>query len=309
MKEGEMLKIKVPGSTANLGPGFDSIGLALSRFLILTVSLAEEWYFESESLETAGLPEGKDNLICQVAERTALAYGASLPPCHVKVWSDIPVARGLGSSAAAITAGVELADALCGLALTLEEKARYASLEEDHPDNAGASVYGGLVIGLHQEEETHLVHLPELKMEPVVIIPSYKVYTKDARDVLPASLPFKKAVEAGAVGNMLTAALMTGNWPLAGKMMEKDLFHQPYRGTLTPELKLASLAAKEAGAYGAALSGAGPAIICFAKEGEGAGIARALSLRFPDCEVDRLYVPAHGSTVERFSSFNPTGSL
>ncbi|MBS2970401.1 homoserine kinase [Metabacillus sp. KIGAM252] len=309
MKEGEMLKIKVPGSTANLGPGFDSIGLALSRYLILTVALSDSWFFEAESPETSGLPEGKENLIYQVAERTAAEYGGSLPSCHVKVWSDIPVARGLGSSAAAIVAGVELADALCGLALTLEEKARLASLEEEHPDNAGASVYGGMVIGLHQKDETSIVHLSDFQMDPVVVIPSYKVFTKDARDVLPASLPFKTAVEAGAVGNMLVAAFMTGNWKLAGKMMEKDLLHQPYRGTLTPELELVADAAKEAGAYGTALSGAGPAVICFAKPGDGPRIAELLRKQFAACHVDLLFVPSEGSTVEHFSSYNHSGSL
>ncbi|AZB44283.1 homoserine kinase [Bacillus sp. FJAT-42376] len=309
MKEGEMLKIKVPGSTANLGPGFDSIGMALSRYLILTVSPSDFWFFESESPETAGLPEGKENLIYQVAVRTASKYGAVLPPCHVKVWSDIPVARGLGSSAAAIVAGVELADALGGLSLTLMEKARLASLEEDHPDNAGASVYGGLVIGLHQKDETHIVRVPDFKLEPVVVIPSYKIFTKDAREVLPGLLPFKTAVEAGAVGNMLVAALMTANWPLAGQMMEKDLLHQPYRGALTPELELVAAAAREAGAYGTALSGAGPAVICFAKQGDGSRIAERLRIQFTACQVDLLYVPAEGSTVERFSSYNHSGSI
>ncbi|MTH53861.1 homoserine kinase [Bacillus mangrovi] len=309
MKDGDMLKIKVPGSTANLGPGFDSIGLALSRYLILTVTLADKWHFQSESAETEGLPEGTDNLIYQVAARTAAAYGGTLPACKVKVWSDIPVARGLGSSAAAIVAGIELADALCGFSLSLKEKARLSSLEEDHPDNAGASVYGGLVIGLHTASDTDIIRLPRFQMDPVAVIPSYKVFTKDARDVLPVTLPFKTAVQAGAVGNTFTAALMASDWELAGKMMEKDLFHQPYRGTLVPELEFIARAAKEAGALGTALSGAGPAMIAFAAPGSGSKVADVLRERFPACEVALLSVPEEGSTVERLPSCNPSGSM
>lgn len=297
MMESDMLHISVPGSTANLGPGFDSVGLALGCSLRLTAVLSKQWKFEAESKETEGLPEGKENLIYLAAEKAADTFGKEVPPCHVKVWSDIPLARGLGSSAAAIVGGIELANELCRLQLNKKDKTRIASLLEDHPDNAGASVYGGLVIGLHQEEETEIVHVSEVNADAVVIIPPYKVFTKDAREVLPSVLPFRKAVEASAISNLLVAAMMSGNWELAGKMMQKDLFHQTYRDALIPEYKDAARIAKDLGAYGSAISGAGPAIISFIEKGQGKSLEAGLRKEFQACKVAHLDIPNHGSIV------------
>lgn len=292
-----MLTITVPGSTANLGPGFDSIGMALGCTLKLTAVLSDQWLFEGESSEVAGLPEGKENLIYQSAARAAAAFDSEMPPCHVKVWSDIPVARGLGSSAAAVVAGIELANELCSLELSNIEKTRIASLIEEHPDNVGASVYGGLVIGLHQEEETEIIHVPSVTVDTVAIIPAYKVYTKDARNVLPDQLPYRKAVEASAVSNLLTGAIMSGNWELAGRIMKKDLLHQPYRHVLIPEYREALEVIEETGAYGAAISGAGPAVLCFAASGEGEQLELLLAEKFPACQVKQFSIPKEGSTV------------
>ncbi|MCY9441641.1 homoserine kinase, partial [Bacillus spizizenii] len=196
MNEADMLfTVTVPGSTANLGPGFDSVGMALSRYLKLTVFESDKWSFEAETETVAGIPAGTDNLIYQVAKRTADLYGKEMPPVHVKVWSDIPLARGLGSSAAAIVAAVELADELCGLKLSEADKLHVASLEEGHPDNAGASLVGGLVIGLHEDDETQMIRVPDADIDVVVVIPFYEVLTRDARDVLPKEFPYADAVK------------------------------------------------------------------------------------------------------------------
>ncbi|MEK3807314.1 homoserine kinase [Metabacillus sp. SLBN-84] len=297
MNEGDMLKIRVPGSTANLGPGFDSVGLAVSRYLELNVTRDRSWTFVPLNDEMADIPEGKENLIYQVAEQVAGTCNAKLPPCRVEVWSDIPMARGLGSSAAAIVAGVELANELCRLELTMKEKLHFASLIEGHPDNAGASLYGGLVVGIHQEQETELVSVQQVDVELVAVVPPYKLYTKDARDVLPGYLEYSGAVEASAVSNVLVAAVLSNNWTLAGKMMQKDLFHQPYRGTLIKELSRVQEAVLEAGAYGAALSGAGPTVLAFAAKGKGKALADVLKMKFPKCEVDVLEPVLEGANV------------
>lgn len=297
VNEGDMLKIRVPGSTANLGPGFDSVGLAVSRYLELNVTRDRSWTFVPLNDEMADIPEGKENLIYQVAEQVAGTCHAKLPPCRVEVWSDIPMARGLGSSAAAIVAGVELANELCRLELTMKEKLHFASLIEGHPDNAGASLYGGLVVGIHQEQETELVSVQQVDVELVAVVPPYKLYTKDARDVLPGYLEYSGAVEASAVSNVLVAAVLSNNWTLAGKMMQKDLFHQPYRGTLIKELSKVQEAVLEAGAYGAALSGAGPTVLAFAAKGKGKALADVLKVKFPKCEVDVLEPVLEGANV------------
>jgi homoserine kinase len=301
MREGEMLKIVVPASTANLGPGFDSIGLAVSRYLTLEVTLSDDWCFVPRSGEVADIPTGTENLIFQVADKLAKEYEREMPCCLVNVYSDIPLARGLGSSAAAIIAGIELANELMNLSLPIEEKARFASCFEGHPDNVGASLYGGLVIGSHRKEETNIVHINDFELDLVVIIPDYELKTTAARDVLPNYFALMDAVEASSVSNVLVAALLTKNWHLAGKMMDCDLFHQPYRKAIIPELQTVQAVAKEYGAFGVALSGAGPTVICFAESGKGSELHKKLSYHFRDYLVEFLSVERNGSQVYKMA--------
>jgi homoserine kinase len=301
MKEDEMLKIVVPASTANLGPGFDSIGLAVSRYLTLEVTLSNQWTFVPCSSEVENIPTGEDNLIFQVANHLVKKYGKTLPSCLVNVYSDIPFTRGLGSSAAAIIAGIELANELAGLSLTMEEKARFASCFEGHPDNVGASLYGGLVIGSHRKDETNIVHVNNLDFDLVAVIPCYELKTAEARSVLPDYFSRYDAVEASSVSNVLVAALLTGNWSLAGKMMDCDVFHQPYRKAIIPELQTVQDVAKKYGAFGVALSGAGPTVLCFAEPGKGKELHKHLSHHFQDCSVELLSVERNGSQVYKMA--------
>jgi homoserine kinase len=301
MKEDGMLKIVVPASTANVGPGFDSIGLAVSRYLTLEVRRGNEWRFIPRSSEVQNIPQGTTNLVFQVAEKVAQTYGRMLPSCVVDVYSDIPFTRGLGSSAAAVVAGIELANELAHLSLTIEEKARFASCYEGHPDNVGASLYGGLVIGSHRQNETSIIHIPDIELDLVAVIPNYELETKKARHILPDYFTRADAVEASAVSNVLVAALLTKNWELAGKMMERDLFHQPYRKNLIPELSAVQPLAKEYGAFGVALSGAGPTVLCFAEPGKGNFLKEKLSHHFQDCAVELLTVEQRGSHVYKMA--------
>ena len=299
MKEGEMLKITVPGSTANLGPGFDSIGLALGKYLTLEVKRADQIHFIPMTEHVKGTPANEDNLIAKVAIGVATKHDKQLPACEVKVWSDLPMARGIGSSAAAIIAGIELANQLCNLQLSNEEKLRIASTEEGHPDNVGASLYGGLVVGLHQEDQTQVVSVKNIDVDTVVIIPKYEVLTSSARNVLPESLEYKTAVEASAISNMLVAGLFTNDWKLVGEMMNKDLFHQPYRSSLIPEINVVQEKIHDLGAYGSALSGAGPTIICFIEKGKGDYLAEKLASEFSNYDVERLDIDVEGCKVEQ----------
>lgn len=299
MKESDMLKITVPGSTANLGPGFDSVGLALGKYLTLEIKRSEQLCFIPMTQHVMGTPTNEDNLIAKVAIAVAAKQNKQLPACEIKVWSDIPMARGIGSSAAAIIAGIELANQLCDLQLTDDEKLRFASLEEGHPDNVGASLFGGLVVGLHQKDQTGIICVKNIEVDVVVVIPKYEVFTSDARNVLPESLDYKTSVEASAISNMLVAALLTNNWELAGQMMGQDLLHQPYRSKLIPEINAVQEKIKDLGAYGSALSGAGPTVITFIEKGKGDYLAEKLASQFLDCDVELLEVDFVGCKVER----------
>lgn len=292
--------IKVPASTANLGPGFDSMGLALNLYLTLEVEKSDRWEFCSSNQELKNLTNGEQHFIAQVALGVAKKYGKVLSPFRVKLESEIPLARGLGSSASAIVAGIELANLGARLGLTKEDKLLLATELEGHPDNVGASIYGGLVVGCYQQNEVDMLSFTDLPFETVVAIPKEILLTKDSRDVLPKSFSRSEAIQASSTANLLVAALLSGNWELAGKMMERDRFHQPYRRPLIPFYQDVEQAAKKNGAFGAALSGAGPTIICFAEKGKGKKLAQALQQAFSEMTVKLLQVDYSGSMVEDF---------
>ncbi|WP_066371980.1 homoserine kinase [Neobacillus fumarioli] len=289
--------IKVPASSANLGPGFDSIGIALDLYLTLEVERSDRWEFHSTSAELKDLPADEQHFIAQVALKTAEKYGKVLSPCKVLVESEIPLGRGLGSSASAILAGIELADIAGRLGLTRKDKLEFATELEGHPDNVGASLYGGLVIGCYQENEVDMLSFHDLPFEAVVAIPKEVLLTKDSRGVLPISLSQSDAIQASSTANLLVAALLSGNWKLAGKMMERDRFHQPYRKPLIPFYSEIENAAKESGAFGVALSGAGPSIICFTEKGQGHKLTQTLQNSFPELTMKCLKIDCSGSQV------------
>ena len=288
--------IKVPASSANLGPGFDSIGIAVDLYLTLEVEQSKQWEFIAQTTELSQFPSDEQNYICQVALQVAAKYGKTLAPCKVKIDSEIPLARGLGSSASAIVAAIELADFVGNLGLETREKLLLATELEGHPDNVGASLYGGLVVGCYQQNEVDLVSLPNLGFEMVAVIPKETLLTKDSRGVLPEVLPYSEAIQASATANLLVGALLSQNWELAGKMMESDLFHQPYRKPLIPFYSDVEAAAKANGAFGVALSGAGPTMLCFAEKGKGSKLAESLQQTFSAMSVKLLNIDDTGKS-------------
>ncbi|WP_108670668.1 homoserine kinase [Peribacillus acanthi] len=297
MNEGKMFSIRVPASTANLGPGFDSIGLALNLYLTVDVYESTDWKVVPLSKELEGFPKDDQNYIFIIAKKIARKFGKALPTCTLRVTSDIPLTRGLGSSASAIVAGVELADVLCGLELTKEDKAHLASCIEGHPDNAGASVLGGLVVGVQMNNETHLMSIPLNGLDIIALIPMYELSTSHSREVLPSAFSYQEGVKASAIANTFLAALLTKNYMLAGKMMSEDRFHQPYRKKLVPHMQNAETVAIEAGAFGVALSGAGPTIVALCEKSYSEEVLRALRSQFTKDTVLKLQVDHVGSVV------------
>lgn len=291
--------IKVPASTANIGPGFDSAGIALTRYLTLHVESSDEWMFEHRSFHLPEVTNYEDHFIYQMAKKTAEIYQKELPAAHIIMYSDIPLARGLGSSSSAIIAAIELADQLCSLSLSREEKLRIAAKFEGHPDNVAPCILGGIVVAAQFDDgEIDYYHQLESDVDLVVYIPQFELKTEDARKALPAEYSRTHATRASAVANVMFTALLAGNYELAGKMMEKDLFHEPYRASLLPEYEQIRQDAKSAGAYGTVISGAGPTMMSLVPKGKGETIAQALQAKLKHYEVVSLQIDTRGAFTE-----------
>jgi homoserine kinase len=289
--------IHVPASTANLGPGFDSIGIALDRYLSVHAFRSEVW--ETEFLgNLKSLQENDSNLIIHAAQVVADSFHKKLPACRLQVESSIPLSKGMGSSASAIVAGIELANLLLDLHLSKEEKGLLASNIEGHPDNVVPSLYGGLVISCYDGSSLDTVHVPDVAIEMVVAIPEKRLHTKQSRASLPSLLPFNKAVEGSAISNVLVASILKNDWEKAASMMEKDIFHEPFRSKWVPHYSELKTSAVSLGAYGAAISGSGPSIVCFAPHHKGFWIAEQLSLLFPDMQFEAVFPDRLGVVIE-----------
>lgn len=279
-------QISVPGSTANLGPGFDSIGLGLSLYLKLNVSLQDNW--EIIHLDDNGPSEFEleEHLLYVIAKKIADQYGKELPGCRVEMASELPLARGLGSSAAAIVAGIELANQVCELNLTVQDKLNLSSQIEGHPDNATASVLGGLTISSMDENGiVDTFHVNNIDASFVVFVPDVELKTSESRSVLPEQFDRAYAVRASANANMLAASLMARDFKRAGHYMEADLFHEPFRSKLIPKYAEIHAAAKANGAYGTALSGAGPTLISIIPTAIAEDFMTAMRKQFPEHHI------------------------
>ncbi|MFC6040846.1 homoserine kinase [Paenisporosarcina macmurdoensis] len=276
--------VSVPASTANLGPGFDSIGLALDLHLSISVSPAPEWLVEYSDEGYQHLTSGIDNLIVSTALAVAEQFNCALSPAKLSVVTDIPLSRGLGSSAAAIAGGIEIADRLLGLDLPMTEKVKIGSAMEGHPDNVSASFLGGLTISYFDGNELEVIHVPQVEIGVVILVPPTEFLTTESRGLLPQSLEHRVATRGSAAGNVLSAALASGDWETAGRLMEKDTFHEPYRKNKFPDFEAIRQACKDAGAFGSTISGAGPSLFIATKNGDEEGVATRLRSQFPHYE-------------------------
>lgn len=289
-------KIIVPASSANLGPGFDSMGLAVNLYLTLEVKQQTHWEF----ISSAGVESStyEEHFIYQIAKKIADNYGRPLPPCRVEETSSIPLARGLGSSASAIIAGIELANQLCRLNLTREEKLAYATEIEGHPDNVAPALFGGLTISTYVDDEIDWIKLADFTPQLVVYIPEVELKTDAARKVLPEQYVKAEATLASSISNLAVASLLTGDYALAGKMMEKDRFHEPFRKALIPNYDLIKSEAKKLGAYGTTISGAGPTMISFVAQADRDHLVAHFSKLLPDYHVEGLEMDRTGLRIE-----------
>lgn len=287
-----VLKISVPATSANIGSGFDSVGLAVSLYLEVTLlEASKEWWIEHD---IAGLSHTEDNLLL----KTALDLVADLPPHRLQMTTAIPLARGLGSSSSVIVAGIELANQLGKLQLTTDDKLAIATQIEGHPDNVAPALLGNLVIASYDGEQLTKVTAPFPDVSLLAVIPQYELLTSDSRTVLPKTLSHKEAVQASAVANVTLAALLQGDLKTAGACLERDRFHEPYRQKLVPEFLPIRQVAKEHGAYATYLSGAGPSIMILADKTQEESIYQAVSDLAYDVQIQRLSLDRCGVRVE-----------
>lgn len=283
------MKIRVPATSANLGPGFDSCGIALSLYLYIEVVEDSENWVITHNLED-DIPADETNLLIQ----TALKVNPKLKPKHLKMTSDIPLARGLGSSSSVIVAGIELANRLGELNLSLRDRVQIATEIEGHPDNVAPAVCGDFVVACYVNGDVRYVkhHFPECDV--IAFIPKEELLTSKSRNALPQSIPFREAVEASAISNVLIAAIINANLPLAGKMMEKDKWHENYRKKLVPHLEKIRTIGHEEGAYGAFLSGAGPTILILSPAENTAAVTQRLKKLSSSARIEILSIDQEG---------------
>lgn len=255
------VRVKIPASTANLGPGFDTLGMALGLYAWIEMGFANETKITLFGDQMQGIPTDKSNLVYEVAQMVFQRAGVSCPELDIAMYSDAPLTRGLGSSASAIVGALAAANALIGSPLTNDDLFQMATELEKHPDNVGASIFGGLVVAFWDGERAEHIRVePDERLEVLVAIPHFQLSTEKARHVLPREQSLANAVYNVGHSSVLVAAFCTSRLDMISHAM-KDALHQPYRAPLVPGLGRILAEATDHGALGVALSGAGPTIL------------------------------------------------
>ncbi|ABB34789.1 homoserine kinase [Synechococcus sp. CC9605] len=278
---GQKVVVDVPATTANLGPGFDCLGAALdlnNRFAMRRIEGGgERFELIIEGSEGSHLRGGPENLVYRAAQRVWKAAGLEPVALEARVRLAVPPARGLGSSATAIVAGLMGANALVGEPLSKEKLLELAIDIEGHPDNVVPSLLGGLCMTAKAASQRWRVVRCEWtpSVKAVVAIPSIRLSTSEARRAMPKAIPVSDAVVNLGALTLLLQGLRTGNGDLISDGMH-DRLHEPYRWRLIKGGDQVKQAAMEAGAWGCAISGAGPSVLALCEEDKGPAVSRAM---------------------------------
>jgi homoserine kinase len=279
-------EVRVPASSANLGAGFDCFGLALNLFLTVRATVQSGPSARSEA-RSRGIPGSEalpsapeENLILRAMQHAADRHGVRLPPVHLAVQNQIPIAGGLGSSAAAIVAGIALGFAVCGKKLTEDNALRLAAEMEQHTDNVGAALLGGLAVSF-VGADGNVVALRKRwpkQIRVVVVTPKMTLQTAASRAALPQTIEHACAVHNLQRSALFLAALEDRRYDFLWEAMQ-DRLHQSYRQALIPGLAEVLAIPRMPGLLGVALSGAGPTVIALATRNL-AQIGKALAGQF-----------------------------
>ncbi len=270
--------MRVPATSANLGPGFDALGLALALYNEVVAEEADRVTVAAEGEGAGRLATGERNVVARGVRAAYDAVGRPFKGCRLICLNRIPLARGLGSSAAAWVGGLLAGNALLGAPLDRPRLLDLAVRAEGHPDNVAAAIFGGLTVSCRGPEGAWAVPLPvPPRLRWVPLIPEVTSSTAEARAVLPSSVP-----RADAVFNVQRVALLLAGLqadrPEALRVAFDDRLHQPYRVRLFPWMPQVAEAARTAGALGCVLSGAGPSLLAIVADADADAVARAMEV-------------------------------
>ncbi len=259
-----MIKIQVPATSANLGAGFDALGLALGFYNF--VEMEESDRIDISSADGLDIPKDENNMIYVAARDLYEVCGRKMPGMKIVQTNNIPMARGLGSSSACIVAGLAGANHLLGNPLTQDDLVDLAAQIEGHPDNTAPALLGGIVTAVFDGRKVHWVKQEVYtKLRFVTIIPDFELKTEKARACLPSQVSHKDAVYNLSRAALFSASLLTGKFENLRTAVH-DRLHQPYRMELIPHCREVFDIAYTHGAYGAYISGAGPTIMAIVDE-------------------------------------------
>lgn len=290
-----MIRVKVPATSANLGVGFDCMGLALDWQGVFT------FCFDGPEFMISGCPktyQNKDNLVYHAFARTLMALGKRVPVVQIHIDTPIPVARGLGSSASCIVAGVLGAVAYSGQKLPLQELLRLATLLEHHPDNVAPALYGSLCASFMENGLPYTAQFAvHEKFRFVTIIPDYEVRTEDARRILPSDMSYADAIYQMGRCATLGKALESGDEEMVRHACI-DRMQEPYRNRLIPEYDEVKRLCMDLGALAFVISGSGSTMLAVCTADTGGKLCRQLSERFRSWQVLELKAAAEGGAFE-----------
>jgi homoserine kinase len=298
------VRVRVPASSANLGPGFDALGLALALYNEVEMEEAEAVSVSVHGEGEGRLDGGRQNVVARGAAMAFEAAGRRAHGVRIRCVNRIPLGRGLGSSAAAWVGGLVGANALMNAPLDRDELLTLGARAEGHPDNVAAALLGGLTVSCSSERGVVALSLPvPPDIAWVTLIPETESSTREARAVLPTTLSRADAVFNVQRVSLLLAALSVGRAELLELAMD-DRIHQPYRARLFPWMRAVQDAARQAGALGSVLSGAGSTILA-AVQGPPDAVARAMEGALRAAGVGGhalgLSVDTAGATSERLA--------
>lgn len=293
-----MFEIRVPATSANIGPGFDCLGIALNLYN----------YFYIEEIEDGLIIQGcetefanENNLVYRSMKKCFEKIGFYPKGVKIDIRSEIPVSRGLGSSAACIIGGIIGANALAGDVLSRDEIFELATEIEGHPDNVAAALFGGLTVSVTEDHRAYYSKVPIGRgLSFCALIPDFKLSTEKSRAVLPKEIPYKDGVfNVGRVALML-AALMNGEFDLL-RIGSRDRLHQPYRGSLIDNYDSILKKCDELNSKAVFLSGAGPTIMVMLEDTEGfyTHLTEYLSSLAGNWKAQLLEIDNHGVIINK----------
>jgi homoserine kinase len=253
-----VFRVRVPATSANLGPGFDCLGIALNLYLEVTATLSKQDHFIYTG--QGDLADSPNNLMHEGFRAAYVSLGKPAPTVTFEVHNPIPLARGLGSSSAALVAGIALADAMMSGSLGRDGVFQLAADLEGHPDNVAPAIYGGFTASVKGNDGSYLCERLELPSWTFLFaVPTFEVLTSEARAVLPATYSRADVIFNASRTALWTLAVALDKGELL-RVASQDAVHEPYREKLVPGLAETRQKVLEAGAYAAFLSGAGPTV-------------------------------------------------